>query len=241
LRKVFLVAAAATTTLAFASTSVAQAPAEGTFKASATPSKAGTKKKPKNVKLSFSTEVTTPNASAGTIQIKLPKQLKLSGKGFKRCNADDLVAFGVSACESAKAGPKGLANALVGPASSPTKTPLVLDVYPFVENDSTIMFYLDQQGGEYANVVHGKITNGGSTITIELPIDVRQPVPQLDASLVSIAQTFSGTRKGKYIVSSTGCANKKWKIGANITFSQRADLTPPPGTMSKSTTVRCKK
>ena len=38
----------------------------------------------------------------------LPKGMKFSGKGFKKCNADDLAATGISACSSAKAGPKGV-------------------------------------------------------------------------------------------------------------------------------------
>jgi hypothetical protein len=242
LRKLLTVALATTATLGVAGASIAQAPAQGTLTATASPSTAGTAKKPKNVKLGIKTTVTTANASADKIIIKLPSQLKFSGKGFKKCNAEDLGAGGPTVCPSgAKAGPKGVANALVGPAASTTKAPLTLDVYPFVEDSNTFLFYLDDRGSEYVNVVKGEITGGGKTMTITLPVTVRQPVPGLDASLVSIQQTFSGKAKKNYIVSSTGCKGKKWNIGGTITFSQRADGFPPPGTLSNSASASCKK
>jgi hypothetical protein len=242
LRKLLTGAVIASASLALTAAAIAQAPAEGTFTASGSPSNAGTKNKPKNTKLSFSTSVTTENATADKIIIKLPKQLKLSGRGFRACDADVLFASGPSACPSgSKAGPKGVANALVGPASSPQKSALVLDVYPYVEDRNTFLFFLDDRGSDYVNVVKGEITNNGSTITIVLHEGVRQPVPGLDASLVSIQQTFSGKRKGKYIVSSVGCKKKKWTIRGTITFTQRADGFPPPGPMNKSASVRCSK
>lgn len=235
-----LALSAASATL-IAGVATAQAPAEGSLTVTAS-SKAGTKKKPKNVKLTFKTAVTTANASADTITITLPKQLKLSGKGFRGCDAEELAVTGPTACPpGSSAGPTGSANALVGPSTSPTKTPLVLDVSPFVEDSNTLLFYLKQQGGAYVNVVKGEITSKGSKIAISLPQDVRQPVPGVDASLVDIEQTFSGKRKKNYIVSSVGCKNKKYKISAGITFAQRADGFPPPGAMNKSVSVSCKK
>jgi hypothetical protein len=239
LRKLLTGAVVASASLALTAAAIAQEPAEGTFTASASPSNAGTKKKPKNTKLSFSTSVTTEHATAAKIVIKLPNQLRFSGKGFKRC--DEAAAFARVCPAGSAAGPKGVANALAGRWNDPAKTALTLDVYPYVEDNNTFLFYLDDRGSDYANVVKGEITNNGSTITILLHEGVRQPVEGLDASLVSIQQTFSGKRKGKYIVSSVGCKKKKWTIGATITFAQRADGFPPPGPMTKSANVRCSK
>jgi hypothetical protein len=242
LRKLLIGAIAASATLAVAVTAIAQTPAQGTFTASAKPSNAGTKKKPKNTTLSFATNVTTPNATADKIIVKLPSGLKFSGKGFKRCSFDELAnTLDMSVCPSgSKAGPKGTANALVGPASSPNKAPLNFDVYPFVQDSSTFIFFLSQQGGGVQRPLQGKLSNGGRTLTITIPFDLRQP-GGLDASLVGISQKFSGKRKGKYIVSSTACKNHKWKIGSEITFTTRADGTPPPTTLKGSKTVHCSK
>jgi hypothetical protein len=242
LRKLIIGALAASATLAVATTAMAQTPAQGTFTASAKPSNAGTKKKPKNTSLSFENHVTTQNATADKIIVKLPKGLKFSGKGFKHCSFDDLSAtLDMSVCPSgSKAGPTGSANALVGPANSPAKAPLNFDVYPFVQDSSTFIFFLSQQGGGVQRPLQGKISNNGRTLTITIPMDLRQP-GGLDASLVGISQKFSGKRKGKYIVSSTGCKSHKWKIGSEITFTTRADGTPPPASLTGSKSVHCSK
>ena len=101
---------------------------------------------------------------------------------------DDLVATGITACPSgSKAGPKGTANAAVGPQGAP----LNLDVYPFVENANTLAFYLSQIEGPLQTVVHGKITNSGRKMSITIPPELRQPVG-LDATLTGLDQTFSG-------------------------------------------------
>jgi len=242
LRKLLIGAVSAVAMLGVVAGANAQTAAEGTFITSATPADAGTAKKPKNTKLSFGTEVATQNATADKIIIKLPPQLKFSGKSFARCSFAALVEVpDPSTCPpGSKAGPTGISHALVGPASSPVKAPLDLDVYPFVESAKAFNFLLIQQGGGVQRPIPGKITNEGHTLTITIPLDLRQPAG-LDASLVAISQTFSGKRNGHYIVSSTGCKNKKWNIKAQITFTARADGTPVPAPFNASKKVSCKK
>jgi hypothetical protein len=241
LRKLITGAVAASATLSLAAgAAVAQAPATGSFTATVTPRDAGTRAKPTNAKARFVVKVTTPNATADTIQLRLGRGLKLSGKGFKRCKAANLVAGGVSACPSgSKAGPTGLANALLGTGA--TAAPLNFDVHPFVESDTSLLFYLNQQGGGVQRVIRGKITDRGRTLTLTIPIDLRQPVPGVDASLIGLAQSFSAKAGRHYIVSSTGCFNRKWRMNARITFTARADGTPVPGPLTGSSSARCKK
>ena len=241
MRKLITGAVAATATLSLAAgAAVAQAPATGSFTATVAPRDAGTKAKPTNVKARFVVKVTTANATADTIQLRVGKGLKFSGKGFKRCNAANLNANGVTACPSgSKAGPTGLANALLG--SGATAAPLNFDVHPFVENDTSLLFYLNQQGGGVQRLIKGKITDKGSKLTITIPGNLRQPVPGVDASLIGLAQTFSAKAGRHYIVSSTGCFNRKWKMNARITFTGRADGTPVPAPLTGSTSARCKK
>jgi len=239
LRKIVTVALAATATLALAAGAAIADPndSDATLAVKASPTDSGTTKKPKHVKLSFNTKVNLPGTTVEIIDVLLPKGLQFSGKGFKKCNVDDLLAQGIGACPSgSKAGPKGTANALVGPAGAP----LNFDVYPFVENSSTIAFYLSQQGGGVQSVVHGKITNKGRKLSITIPLELRQP-GGLDATLIGIDQTFSGKAKKNYIVSSTRCPKGGWEVGSQLTFATRVDGTPPPPPEAREVTVKCKK
>jgi hypothetical protein len=241
LRKLLTVAVAATATLALTTGAVAvadQNDAEATLTATASPTDAGTVKKPKNVKLGFNLKVDKPGTTVEVIEVLLPKGTKISGKGFKRCNVDDLVATGITACPSgSKAGPKGSASAAVGPAAAP----LNLDVYPFVENANTLAFYLSQVGGGVQTVVHGKITNKGRKMAITIPSELRKP-GGLDATLTSINQTFSGKRRSNYIVSSTACPKGGWEFGGRLIFAtDRVDGTPAPAPETRESLVKCKK
>jgi hypothetical protein len=242
LRKLLTVAIAATATLALTTAGIAAVvepnDAEGVLKVTASPTKAGTKKKPKNVKLGFDLKVDKPGTTVEVIEMLLPKGTKISGKGFKKCNADDLVATGITGCVSgSKAGPKGSANAAVGPQGAP----LNLDVYPFVEDSNTLLFYLSQVGGGVQTVVKGEITNSGRKMAITIPDELRKP-GGLDATLTGINQTFSGKAKKNYIVSSTSCPKGGWKFGGNLVFAtDRVDGIPAPGDEARESTVKCKK
>jgi hypothetical protein len=239
LRKLLTVAVAATAMLAIVAGAAIADPndSEATLTVKATPTDAGTTKKPKNVKLSFNTKVNLPGTTVEVIDVLLPKGTKFSGKGFKKCNVDDLVSEGITACpSSSKAGPKGTANALVGPALAP----LNFDVYPFVENSTTFAFYLSQQGGGVQSVVHGKITNKGRKLSITIPVELRQP-GGLDATLVGLNQTFSGKVKKNYAVSSTSCPKGGWEVGSRLIFSPRADGAAVPAPEAREVKVKCKK
>jgi hypothetical protein len=241
LRKLLTVAVAATATLALTTAGLAAVEpndSEATLNVTATPKDAGTKNKPKNTKVGFDLKVDKPGTTVEVIEMLLPKGTKISGKGFKSCDAEDLLSTGATGCSSgSKAGPKGTANAKVGPAGAP----LNLDVYPFVEDANTLLFYLAQQGGGVQTVVKGEITNSGRKMAITIPGELRKP-GGLDATLVAINQTFSGKRKGKYIVSSTACPKGKWKFGGNLVFAtDRIDGAPAPTDETRESVVKCTK
>jgi hypothetical protein len=218
----------------------AQAPATGSFTATIKKAKSGTKKKPKSVTAAFVNKVTTPNATAASIELTLGKGLAFSGKGFKRCKSADLLSSGPTACPSgSKAGPPGVSNARLG--SGPSATPLTFDVSTFVQNDTSILIYLNAREIPLQSVITGKISSKGSKLTISIPFALRQPLAGVDASLVGLTQTFTGKAGKHYIVSSTGCTGKKWKLKAKITFAPRADGTPVPAPLQSSTTAPCKK
>jgi hypothetical protein len=240
LRKLLTVAVAATATLALATGAIADPnDSEATLKVTAKPTDAGTTNNPKNVKLGFDLDVDKPGTTVEVIEMLLPKGTKISGKGFKKCNAEDLEAAGPTACPSgSKAGPQGSANAAVGPG----RAPLNLEVYPFVGNATTLLFYLKEVGGgSVQSVVKGRITNKGRKMAITIPFELRQPVAGVDATLTGINQTFWAKRNGNYIVSSTNCPNRRWKFGGRLIFTQRADGAPVPAPESRESVVRCKK
>jgi hypothetical protein len=240
LRKLLTVAVAATATLALATGAIADPnDSEATLTATAKPTDAGTKKKPKNVKLGFNLKVDKPGTTVEIIEMLLPKGTKISGKGFKKCDAEELEAIGPTACPSgSKVGPTGSANAAVGPG----RAPLNLEVYPFVENATSLLFYLKEVGGgSVQSVVKGKITNKGRKMAITIPFELRQPIAGLDATLTGIDQTFSGKRRGNYIVSSTSCPKGGWKFGGRLIFTERADGAPVPAPESRESKVKCKK
>jgi hypothetical protein len=236
LRKLLMGAVAASATLAVAAGAVAQTP-EATLTATATPADAGTPSKPKHTTITFDQNVNKPGTTVQTITLKLPTQLKLSGKGLGRCNFDDLNALGPSACPSkSKAGPVGEAHAVAGPASAPVD----FTVSPFVEDSNTILFYLNSTLG-VQQAIRGEITSKGHKLTITIPPELRHP-GGLDASLTGLKQTFVGKSGSKYLVSSTGCKNKKWKFSGTLGFaSDRVDGAPAPSPLTTTAAAKCKK
>jgi hypothetical protein len=243
LRKLTLGALAASATLAIAATAIAQSP-EATFTAKVSPKSSGTKKKPKSTSLSFRTTLDRPNTTVGFIDINLPKTLRLSGKGLKRCSVDTLASQGPSGCPTgSKAGPTGTADALLG-AAGPSQSPLHFTVSPFVLNNTTLVFYVASDSGSGVAVqspITGKITNKGRKIRITIPQELRQPVTGVDAQLTAIEQTFSGKRGKHYLVSSLGCKHKKHKLTGALEFVARADRAPVPPAQQLAASAKCKK
>jgi hypothetical protein len=237
LRKLLTVAAVATATLGLTVAATAQTP-ELTFKAKASPSKAGTKKKPKNVKVQFTQSVNKPGTTVEFIDLTLGKGLKMSGKGLGDCTIDDLSFEGPDACANDKAGPQGTATAMLGDA------PLNFTIQPFVSDSNTLLFYVATEEGSGVSVqspITGEITGGGTKLRIQIPLPLRQPVTGVDASLTGLDQVFSAKKGKKYLVSSTGCSNKKWKFTGKLTFTARADGAAVPAPISASTSASCKK
>jgi hypothetical protein len=241
LRKLLTVVVAATATLALAGGAVAQSD-EITFKASVSPADAGTANKPKNTKLRFQQTLDKPGTTVEFIDLALPRSLKLSGKGLGDCTVDDLAFGGPPACANDKAGPTGHATATLG--TGPSAQELVFNVTPFVASATTLLFYVASEEGSGVAVqspITGKITAKGRKLRIRIPLELRQPVVGVDASLTSLDATFTAKKGKRYLVSSVGCKNRKHKFNAKLTFSERADGAPVPDPVSASATARCKK
>ena len=239
MRKSFMAAGAAVLAVGAAGVAYAQTPAApvvtGTAKLS--PSKAGTKSKPANVK--FSLNVTNNQESKTTakqIAITFPSTLKLSTKGLPQCTKSDnaIINSGPKvACKSSIAG-SGTADAIAGPFAQ-TPAAIHFIVTPLVGKNQ-LLFYLAAQGGVTNKyVVHGKIS--GRKMTITIPPDVQQPVPGLYSALTGLNTTL-GMKKGKnFLISSTGCSSGADKVGVAISYAPNPG---PPSQPSASTTASAK-
>jgi len=232
-RKLVIGAVAAAAALGFTGAAVAQT--EGvSLTAGIAPAKAGTKKKPKVSRLSFAMTVNLPTATVGDIKLRWPATVRLSGKGFKRCNFDDLIATGPTACpRGSAAGATGSAAAAVGPA----RAPLNFRVNAFVEDANTLLFYLNQAGGGVQTVVRGELR--GRQMTITIPQELRQP-GGLDATLTALRYTFAGKSGKNAIVATTGCKGRRHVLTGTLDFSPRIDGAPVPAPVSNRVNAACR-
>jgi hypothetical protein len=236
LRKYLIVAVAAFSAIAFATVSFAQTPAAN-MDVKITPNKVGTKKKPKNAKITLSIENTATNRTMSELTITTAKTFKLSAKGLTRCDEATLEASGPSGCPKASRVGKGTAEALVG-VTSPTPTPLTFDVTAVVTGPNNIAF--DLLGRQLPVHVLAPGTLSGRKLKIEVPLAAQQPAPGVFAGLVALETTLSGKKGKKYLATTTGCKAKKHPFSAVMTFVPNgADTTG--GTVKTSASATCKK
>jgi hypothetical protein len=236
-----------------AAVAVAQNPApEVTGTASISPSKAGTKKKPKAAKFSF--KIVNSAASKTTIQritTDLPKGVKLDGTKLTKCTAAQFVANG--SCPSASKLGTGVSYAfLVSPAPPPDcvgtngAAPgcLTFDTSFYVGGPKALTVALQLRGGAAFSPLTGKITNGGRRLTIDIPKELQSPAPGSFSALLQLSGSFSRSKTVKHkkysFVSTTSCpSSKKWTIKSTLTYA--ANSAPAPAPASNSTNVKCKK
>ena len=95
MRKTLIAALTALTALALAAVAIAQTPPSIDVTATISPTKAGTKKKPKSEKVNLPINNSRESkTSASKIEISFPKTLKLSTKGLKTCSVAKLDSQG---------------------------------------------------------------------------------------------------------------------------------------------------
>ncbi len=202
--------------------------------AGATPTKSGTKRKPRFVKIH--TVFQTPGPAAGqpgfatkrTI-VHLPKGLRFRGNRFTSCTEAILNSQGPNGCKSSsKVGTgkaQGLAlgqveNLTVTAFNGPKGKTLLLYVQggaPLAIN-STIVGKLKSDKGKY-----------GYKLDVAIPSNLQQPLQGVFATLTKF-ETRIGVRKGKRnYAESFACKGKKRYWGADLYFTD--------GTVDKTTTT----
>ena len=233
MRKSFLVAGVATLTLGVTGVAMAQNPAP-VLDATATvsPTKAGTKSKPKSEKFKLVVKNNEESkATASRITVTFPSTLKMSTSGLTVCKASDTELLAdIDTCKSSVAG-TGEAHALVNPFA-PNRAELEFKVTPIVGNKE-ILFVLDSNIADA--VLHGKIK--GSKMTIEIPKFLQMPAPNTYSALLDLTTTLSKKKGSKALISSTGCKSKKHKVGVKVDFVGNPN---PPAATSASDTAEAK-
>jgi len=238
LRKYLIAAIAALASIALASVAVAQS---GDVSATTTvsPSKAGTKKKPKAAKVTTFVKNNVPNTTASKIEIDFPKTVKISGKGLTKCALAEFSKPGGKAnCPAKSKAGSGVSNAVVGPE----RTPLVFNVTAYVGGNNLVIFYIEQQGGSVTKALEGKISRASGKfkqkLVITIPPDLQQPAPGLYAALTDLKSTLS-LKKGKNsLISVNDCAKKKHTFGTKLTFAPNP-APPPKPTAVGTSTAKC--
>ena len=229
MRKSFLAAGTAALALSVAGIAYAQTPPPSVdVTASVSPTKAGTKSKPKSEKLKLTVKNDAASkTTAAKITITLPSSLKVSTSGLDLCKAsDDALIADVNTCKKSIAG-KGAAHALVNPfAASPAQ--VEFKVVPVVANKQ-ILFVLTSPIAQA--VLHGKIS--GSKLTIAITPELQQPAPGTFSALLDLTTELSKAKGSKALLASTGCKSKKHSIGVKVDFVPNPN---PPAQSSASGT-----
>ena len=243
MRKSLVAALAAPTVLVMATVAFAQNPAPSIeVKATISPTKAGTKKKPKSEKVSLQIDNSRESkTSASKIEISFPKTLKLSTKGLKTCSVAKLDSQGKAVCPRGSAAGVGTADALVNPQSD-NPASLKFNVTTFVAGKNLLAFYLEQQGNDSGvqQALPAKITTVkgskvfGQKITISIPANLQQPAPGVYSTLIQIKNSLGLKSGSNALIKSIGCPKvREHPIGVKISYVPNPN--PPLATSASST------
>jgi hypothetical protein len=240
LRKYLIAATAALTTLACTGVAQAQNPAPAPELAvKLTPTKAGTKKKPKSGKVTLRIENNVESKTTmSKLQIDLGRNVKLSGRGLTRCDAQT-IEQDPSSCPGASRVGGGIANALVGPHNA-TPTQLTLDVDAYVGGNNLVYFRVEGRQIPVVALLDGRITKGGRRLTLTIPSHIMQPVPGVYSALVDLESTLSKKRGRNMLLSTTGCKGGQHTTKATLTYAPNP-VPPASTTASDTATTRCRK
>ena len=248
MRKFVVAALAALICIALASVAMAQG-APATAELIIKPSKAGTKSKPKAISLKLSVKNNVPATTAEQIDVLLPRNVRVSGKGLAKCDKAKLGASGASACPSGSKAGGGFANALVNP-TSPDAAKLKFKVTAY-NGGSAILFHLLEVNPQTNVVVPSGVTRtlegkigraSGSAyyqrLRIAITKDLQQPYPGIYSALQDLETTLKLTKGKNSLFTSTGCLKKKQQLGVVLTYAPNPGPPPVPSS-SGSDTAKC--
>ena len=200
---------------------------------SVTPSKAGTKAKPKSVKLKITT-TTTPKDSAqfATTQAVLyfDKNLKLGGSKFKSCTVAMIQADETTCPKGSKVG-GGTAKAQAGTGGAVKVAPILVTAFNGPKGKTLLLHVIYTKLGidEVLNATIGSAKGQyGTKLTVPINAHLQQPATGLFATLTEFITSVSGkaTDKAKTpYVGLTGCSGGALKFKGVFTYTDSTSKT----------------
>jgi hypothetical protein len=223
MRKLILLAVAAVT--AAGAVGVAQAVNPTTaMKASVSPSKKGTTKKPKNVKLNVEL-ITTPSAgdapfATKTTVVHFDKNLKFGGKNLKQCSQSQVQSDDTKCPKGSKVGSGSASGVALGLTENLTVT-----AYNGPGGNKLELLVDGQSPLQIHSVIEGKLLKDsglyGSKLSVAIPETLQQPAPGAYATLVQFDTTINkvlGSKKRPY-VGINSCKTKKMAFGVDYKYT----------------------
>jgi hypothetical protein len=235
MRKLTLMAVAALTALGAVGVAQAVTPTT-TLKASVSPSKKGTKKKPKNVKLSIEL-ITQPKAdepgfATKSTVVHFDKNLVFGSKYLPSCSAAQVQADNTKCKKGSKVGSGSAQGVSLGLAENLTVT-----AYNGPGGNKLELLVDGQQPLQIHSVIEGKIVSDkgkfGKKLVVAIPPALQQPAPGAFATLTDFKTAVKGTgSKKRPFVGLTGCTKKKLNYQADFVFTDGS-------TSTATTTSKC--
>jgi hypothetical protein len=234
MRKVALLATTVVAAVGMTSPALAVNADQG-LNISLSPTKAGTKKKPANVKLKVITTTTpkdaTPFATRQAV-IHFDKNLVFNPGKFKTCTAATVQSNEAACPKGSKVGSGSAIGTAIGQTSnlavsaynaSGSKLLLHVTASTPLQIDSVITASLKADTGKF-----------GKKLVVPIPDNLQQPVPGVFATLKQFVTTVKATSKGVPYVGLAGCPkSKKLSFKGDFTFTDGTSL-------SATDTVACK-
>jgi hypothetical protein len=242
LRKYLIVAIAAFTAIAFTAVSYGQGADTATLEVSVAPKKAGTKKKPKNVKYLLNVVNGNTSRTMSDLDVFIAKTARLSLKGLPKCAADDIFA---RSCPASTVLGRGEAKAKVGVNGAPENVrDLTFVVTAYKTNSPTtgkqmLGFFIDD-GGSLQFLTETTLTKASGKYGQKLHIDVPELAQHVGATyngLVSLKTTLNKKVGKNYLVATTGCKAKKHPYKVDLTFIDNGVTTAAK--ISKTANAKC--
>jgi hypothetical protein len=223
-----------------------------TLDITATPTKAGKKKKPKAITLGLGIQNNRDaKTTASRIEVLFPKQFKFNLKNFPVCTEETLdpsAGEGTSACDPKSKLGTGTAGAILNPRGANPQPLNFKNTFFVGDGRKQLNIYLEQTDGDIRKLLVGKIGKAGGKygqkLTIDIPEDLQQPLPGTYSALTDIETKLKGTAgKGKKkhgFLNSTGCKGGRWEFMTRLTYVNNPD--PPSATKSEADdAIPCKK
>jgi hypothetical protein len=247
LRKTLIAALAAFVVVGAAgAVAVAQSPSAGAeITASISPSKVGTKKKPKPTKITLEVKNDDSSQTAKELKIYTPKQIKVNGKGLKYCKQSKLEEnLDPSACPGKSKLGTGTADAIAG-VNGGSPAPLKFNVTAFLLSKKKIGFLIKQQGGDIAALAIGTMKKGGSgyggLLDVQIPQIAREYPTGSFNGLVGLKTSLYKKIGKKSLYKSTGCSSSRTLAFKTVIVFQPNPNPPKAETVTALGTADCKK